>query len=66
MAQFIDEVRVTHHGQGHIKVKVKCLHPFQFYVAYTVQQADGLHLTEMHSCCCNVSLAGSGSVQDAN
>ena len=31
--QFINKVKVTHQGEGHIKVKVKYLHPFKFYVA---------------------------------
>ena len=33
--QVINEVKVTHQGEGHIKVKVKYLHPFKFYVANT-------------------------------
>ena len=33
--QVINEVKVTHQGEGHIKVKVKYLHPFKFYVAHT-------------------------------
>ena len=33
--QVINEVKVTHKGQGHIKVKVKYLYPFKFYVAHT-------------------------------
>ena len=32
----INEVKATHQGQGHIKVKVKYLHPFKFDVAHTV------------------------------
>ena len=31
----INKVKVTHQGEGHIKVKVKYLHPFKFYVACT-------------------------------
>ena len=31
--QIINKVKVTHQGEGHIKVKVKYLHPFKFYVA---------------------------------
>ena len=27
---------MTHQGEGHIKVKVKYLHPFKFYVAHTL------------------------------
>ena len=48
LLQIINKGKVT--PQGHIKVKVKILYPFQFYVAHTVKQAGGLHLTEMHSC----------------
>ena len=33
--QVIIKVKVTHQGEGHIKVKVKYLHPFKFYVAHT-------------------------------
>ena len=32
----INKVKVTHQGEGHIKVKVKYLHPFKFYVAHTL------------------------------
>ena len=32
----INKVKVTHEGKGHIKVKVKYLHPFKFYVAHTL------------------------------
>ena len=32
----INKVKVTHQGQGHIKVKVKYLHPFKFYVSHTL------------------------------
>ena len=32
----INTVKVTHQGEGHIKVKVKHLHPFRFYVAHTL------------------------------
>ena len=32
----INEVKVTHQDEGHIKVKVKYLHPFKFYVAHTL------------------------------
>ena len=34
--QVINKVKVTHQGQGHIKIKVKYLHPFNFYVAYAL------------------------------
>ena len=30
LLQTINKVKVTHQGQGHIKVKVKNLHPFDF------------------------------------
>ena len=36
--QVINKVKVTHQGEGHIKVKVKYLCPFQFYVAHTVSK----------------------------
>ena len=32
----INKVKVTHQGEGHIKVKVKYLHPFKFYVAHAL------------------------------
>ena len=50
LLQSINEVKVTNQGQGHIKAKVKISTSFQFYVAHTVKQAGGLHLTEIHSC----------------
>ena len=31
--EVINKVKVIHQGEGHIKVKVKYLHPFKFYVA---------------------------------
>ena len=34
--QVINKVKVTHQDEGHIKVKVKYLHPFKFYVAHTL------------------------------
>ena len=34
--QVINQVKVTHQGEGHIKVKVNYLHPFKFYVAHTL------------------------------
>ena len=34
--QVINKDMVTHQGEGHIKVKVKYLHPFKFYVAHTL------------------------------
>ena len=33
--QVIDKVKLIHQSEGHIKVKVKYLHPFKFYVAHT-------------------------------
>ena len=33
--QVINKVKFIHQGEGHIKVKVKYLHPFRFYVAHT-------------------------------
>ena len=33
--QVIKKVKFIHQGEGHIKVKVKYLHPFRFYVAHT-------------------------------
>ena len=35
LLQVINKVNFTHQGEGHIKVKVKYLHPFKFYVAHT-------------------------------
>ena len=32
----INKVKVTHQSEGHIKVKVKYLHPFKFYVVSTL------------------------------
>ena len=34
--QVINKVKFIHQGEGHIKVKVKYIHPFKFYVAHTV------------------------------
>ena len=34
--QVINKVKLTHQGEGHIKVKVKYLHSFKFYVARTL------------------------------
>ena len=34
--QVINKVKITHQGQGHIKIKVKYLHPFKFYGAHTL------------------------------
>ena len=36
--QVINKVKVTHQGEGHIKVKVKYLHPFKSYVADTLRK----------------------------
>ena len=33
--QVIKKVKFIHQGEGHIKFKVKYLHPFRFYVAHT-------------------------------
>ena len=43
--QVINKVKVTHQGEGHIKVKEKYLCPFQFLYGPYCQQAGGLHLT---------------------
>ena len=32
----INKVKVAHQGEGHIKVKVKYLHPFKFYAAHAL------------------------------
>ena len=32
--QIINKVKVTYQGEGHIMIKVKYLHPFQFYVVH--------------------------------
>ena len=34
----INKVKVTHQGKGHIKVKIKYLHPFQFFIAPTLRK----------------------------
>ena len=34
--QVINKVKFMHQGEGHIKAKVKYLHPFKFYVAHTL------------------------------
>ena len=34
--QVINKFKFIHKGYGHIKVKVKYLHPFKFYLACTV------------------------------
>ena len=34
--QVINNVKVTHQGKGHIKVKIKYLHSFKFYVVRTL------------------------------
>ena len=49
--QVINKVKVTHQGEGHIKVKVKYLHPFKFFCSLYSLQAGGLHLTEMLLVC---------------
>ena len=32
--QLINKVKIKHQGQDHIKVKIKCLLPFQLYVQF--------------------------------
>ena len=44
LIKVINKVKVTHQGEGHIKVKVKYIHPFKFYVDHTLCK---LHSTEM-------------------
>ena len=34
--QVINKIKITHHGEGHIKVKVKYVHPIKFYVAHAL------------------------------
>ena len=34
--QVINKVKVTYQGEGYIKVKVKYLHSFKFYLAHTL------------------------------
>ena len=34
--QVINKVKVTRQGEGHIRAKVKYLHPFKFYVAHAL------------------------------
>ena len=36
--QVINEVKVTHKVEGHIKIKVKYLLPFQFYMKFYLFQ----------------------------
>ena len=36
--QVTNKAKVTHQGEGQIKVKEKYLHPFQLYVAHTVSK----------------------------
>ena len=48
--QIINNVKVVHQGEDHIKVKVKNLPPFQFYVIYFVHAftyLNGLNGTNM-------------------
>ena len=41
----MSKVKVTHQGQGHIKVKVKDLHPFKLYVKfYLLKHINPLHV----------------------
>ena len=46
--QGINKVKVTHQGEGHIKVKVST--SLQILCSPYSLQAGGLHSTEMHSC----------------
>ena len=43
--QVINKVKFIHQGEGHIKVKVKYLHSFKFYV----RQQDSLRYTSRKS-----------------
>ena len=43
----INKVKATHQGESHIKVIVKYLYPFKFYVAHALCKWGGLHSTEM-------------------
>ena len=43
--QVINKVKVTHQGEGHIKVREKYLYPFQFLCSPYCQQVGGLHST---------------------
>ena len=53
LLQIINKVKVTR--QVHIKAKVDISTSFQFHVGHTVQQAGGLHSTEMYSCILNIT-----------
>ena len=44
--QVINRVKFIHQGEGHIKVKVKYLHPFKFVCSPYSMQVGCLHLTE--------------------
>ena len=46
--QVKNKVKVTHQGEGHIKVKVK--RSLQILCSSYFQQGGGLHSTEMRSC----------------
>ena len=45
--QVINEFKVTHQGEGHIKVKVEYLHALQILCSLYSLEAGGLHSTEM-------------------
>ena len=47
--QVINKVMVTHQGKGYIKVKVKYLTPFQFYVkSYLFQHINPVCVATSH------------------
>ena len=48
--QVINKFKFIHKGHGHIKVKVRYLHPFNILCSMYSLQAGGLHSTEMRSC----------------
>ena len=41
-SKVINKVKVTHQGEGHIKVKVKYIHPFKFYITHTLHKREML------------------------
>ena len=45
--QVINKVKVTHQGEGHIKVKVKIFSSLQTLCSLNSLEAGGLHSTEM-------------------
>ena len=48
--QVINKVKVTHQGEGHIKVKEKISKSLLILCSPYCQQAGDLHSAEMHSC----------------